>query len=245
MARKSIRKFTSQKPSDEVIAEIVKAGQQAPFAGQLCSMILSRKGKQPMGAPMTFTICVDLHRMEVVMAKRGWKMISSNICMLIFGMQDAAYMAENMVIAAESLGLGSCFLGAAPFVAKSLQKRYKLPKRVFPMVQLVMGYPAEELPPRPRYPMAFACFEEEYSELTDDMIVDAMRVMDEGYLAQDYYKRQHAKIPLERGKKETFTYEDYSWTEHISRKWGQWDQDPKPTLKQLEICGMKIDDSLN
>jgi nitroreductase len=33
--------------------------------------------------------------------------------MLVFGIQDAAYMAENMVIAAESLGLSSCFLGSA------------------------------------------------------------------------------------------------------------------------------------
>jgi nitroreductase len=238
--RKSVRKFTTQKPTDEVIQQIVRAGQQAPFAGQLSSVILSRKRKQPFGAPIMLTICVDLHRMELVMAKRGWKMVSNNLCMLIFGMQDAAYLAENMVIAAESLGMGSCFLGAAPFVATKLQKMYKLPKRVFPMVQLIMGYPAEEFPPRPRYPYEFSCFEEQYPELSDEMITDAMKVMDEGYLAQDYYKKPRIKIKLEEGRKETFTYEDYSWTEHISRKWGQWDKDPKPILEQMENCGLKI-----
>ena len=240
LARKSVRKFTNQKPTDEVIWEIVRAGQQAPFAGQLCSMILSRKGKQPMGAPILFTICFDMHRMELVMAKRGWKTVSNDLALLIFGLQDASYVAENMVIAAESVGMGSCFLGDAAYAAKNLAKRYKLPPRVFPMVQLIMGYPAEDYPPRPRYPSAFSCFEETYPELTDEMVMEAMKVMDEGYLAQEYYKRQRAKIPLENGRKETFTYEDYSWTEHISRKWGQWDKDPKRILDQFEKRAFKI-----
>jgi nitroreductase len=240
MKRRSVRKFTSHKPSDEVIHEIVRAGQQAPFAGQLCSVILSRKRKQPMGAPLMFTICFDMHRMELVMAKRGWKTVANNLSMLIFGFQDASYFAENMVIAAESLGLGSCFLGGAAFVAKNLVKLYKLPPRVFPMVQLVMGYPAEKFPPRPRYPYAFTCFEETYPELTDEMVTKAMKVMDEGYLAQDYYKLQRARIPLEDGREDPFTYEDYSWTEHISRKWGQWMKDPKEILAEFERCGFKI-----
>jgi hypothetical protein len=103
-----------------------------------------------------------------------------------------------------------------------------------------MGYPAEEFLPRPRYPYAFSCFEETYPDLTDEVVTAAMKVMDEGYLAQDYYKRQRAKIPLEHSRKETFTYDDYSWTEHISRKWGQWMNDPKEILSQLEKCGFKI-----
>jgi len=64
--------------------------------------------------------------------------------------------------------------------------------------------------------------------------------MDEGYLAQGYYVRQKAKIRLERDRRETFTYADYSWTEHISRKWGQWYESPEDLLEQLEICGFKI-----
>ncbi len=240
MARRSVRKFTHQKPTDEIIEQIVRAGQQAPFAGQLCSVILSRKRKQPFGAPIMFTICFDMHRMEKIMAQRAWKTVSSDAALLMFGMQDAACMAENMVIAAESLGMGSCFLGNACFVAKKLKKLYKLPARVFPIVQLVMGYPAEEFPVRPRYPISFACFEEEYPELTDAMVSEAMKVMDDGYLAQDYYRKLRAKIPLVKGFNDTYTYDNYSWTEHISRKWGQWLENPRDILDQLEACGFKI-----
>src|SRR5690606_13558808 len=64
---------------------------------------------------LLFTICVDAHKLELIMAQRGWKMVTNDLSLLVLGIQDAALVAENMVIAAESLGLGSCFLGAAPY----------------------------------------------------------------------------------------------------------------------------------
>jgi nitroreductase len=241
MKRKSIRKYTDQIPSDEVVETVVRAGQQAPFAGQLGSILLTRGKGIPFKAPLLFTICVDLHRMEVVMERRKWKMITSDLSMLFFGIQDATLMAENMVIAAESLGMGSCFLGAAPYMAEKIAKKYKLPPHVFPLVQLVMGYPAENPPPRPRYPISFSLFEDRYPEFSEDEIATAMKQMDEGYLAQDYYRKLKAMIHLERGQEETFTYDDYSWTEHISRKWGQWDESPKELLAQLSKRNFKME----
>ena len=240
LQHRSVRKFTPDRLSDETIRTIVRAGQQAAFASQLYSLILSRKKNLPFHAAAMFTICVDMHRMELIMAKRGWKTVANNMMMLIFGMQDASLMAQNMILAAESLGLGTCLLGAAPSVAGKLQKLYHLPPRVFPLVQLVIGHPAEEFTPRPRYPYEFTCFEDRYPELPDKDVAKAMQVMDEGYLSQGYYKKQHTKIPLEHGKKETFTYDNYSWTEHISRKWGQWHADINETLEQLGICDFPI-----
>ena len=237
--RRSVRKYTDQKPTDEVIEMVVRAGQQAPFASQLCSVLLTRN-KAPFGAPLWFTICVDMHRMELIMAKRGWTTVANDLSMLIFGIQDAALTAENMVIAAESLGMGSCFLGNAFYRVKQIQRRYQLPPRVFPLVELVMGYPAEEFPRRPRYPLEFTVFEGRYPEMSDEMVEKAMEVMDEGYLAQGYYRKQKAKIKLEVAKQETFTYDNYSWTEHISRKWGQWMSDSDEIAEQLEACGFHI-----
>ena len=239
LSHRSVRKFTSQKPTDETLETIVRAGQQAPFASQLYSVLLTRK-KAPFGAPLWFTICVDLYKLERFMKLRGWKIVSNDLSMLFFGIQDAALMAENMVVAGESLGLGSCFLGNTPYRAARIQKQYKMPGRVFPLVELVMGYPAEEFSPRPRYPLEFTLFEDRYPEMSDEMVLRAMQVMDEGYLTQGYYVKQKAKIRLENDKKETFTYANYSWTEHISRKWGQWLTDPRELLDQLEKCGFII-----
>jgi len=239
--RKSIRKYTDQTPADETVKTIVRAGQQAPFASQFYSVLLSRNRKRnPFKAPLLFTICVDSYKFEQIMAKRGWNLVTNDLTLLFFGIQDAAYMAENMVTAAKSLGLGSCFLGAAMFRADKIAEEYQLPERVFPLVQLTVGYPAEDPPPRPRYPMEFTLFEDKYPEMNAKMVAKAMKQMDDGYLAQDYYRKAKAKIPLEGERKETFTYDNYSWTEHICRKWGQWYPDAKELLNQLQKRGFNL-----
>jgi FMN reductase (NADPH) len=243
LQRKSIRRFKKEPVPDDTIAAVVRAGQQAPFAAQIYSVLLSRKKRNPFGAPLLFTICIDMHKLELIMARRKWAVVTNDLSLLVFGFQDASLMAENMVMAGESLGLGSCFLGAAPYVADKIAKQYHLPSRVFPVVQLVMGYPAENPPPRPRYPLEFTLFEDVYPDLSDEMVTQAMKAMDEGYLAQDYYRKLKAIIPLEGEREESFTYDDYSWTEHISRKWGQWDASPKELLEQLAKRGFRIGES--
>ena len=238
--RKSIRKFTSEQPSDEIINTIVQAGQQTPFASQLGSFLLSRNSnKHPFEAPLLFTICVDAHKWELIMERRDWQMLADDLMLLVMGMQDAALMAQNMVIAAESFDMGSCFLGAAPFHAQKIIKQFNLPARIFPMVQLAMGYPAEDPRPRPRYPLEFVLFEDQYPDFSDNTIQDAMDQMDQGYLEQDYYQNNQAMIKLTGGQKENYTYENYSWTEHICRKWGQ-QFFPNSLIDQLEICGFNI-----
>ena len=92
----------------------------------------------------------------------------------------------------------------------------------------------------PRHPLEFTLFEDRYPELTDEVATEAMRVMGEGYFVQDYYKRMKAESRLTVDREETFTYDDYSWTEHIARKWGQWDSDPKELLDPLSKCGFVI-----
>jgi nitroreductase len=228
-------------PSKEAIETIVRAGQQAPFATQCYSIILSRNQKKnPYKAPLLFTICVDPHKFELIMARRNWKMVMNDLGFMLLAIQDAALMSENMILAARSLGLGSCLLGNAPHRADKIAEQYSLPNRVFPLVQLVMGFPDEDPPPRPRYPIEFTFFEDEYPKLNEATVKKAMKQMDKGYFAQGYYRGQNAKIPLDGNRKETHTYDTYSWTEHISRKLGQWDSDPKELLTQLENRGFYL-----
>jgi len=241
MQRKSVRKYTAEQPSDEVLHTIVRAGQQAPFAYQLGSVLLSRKLEtNPFKAPLYFIICVDLHRFEIIMQRRGWETGANDLSLMLLGIQDASLMAQNMVSAAESLGLGSCFLGAVPYQSKRIIQEFNLPPRVFPLVGLAMGYPAEERPVRPRYPLSYHLFEDQYPEFSKADIQEAMRVMDEGYLAQDYYRRANYIIPLPEDRQESCTFENYSWTEHISRKIGIWQKSRKEINAVFRRCGFKI-----
>ena len=241
--RKSVRKYSDRKLSEEELETIVRAGQQAPFASQLCSVIYSTEGPIAFDAPIWFVICVDVHRLERFMKLRGWELVTNDLTLLLLGMQDAAYMAENMVIAAESLGIGSCFLGAVSSSApriRALSERLELPARVLPMVELVMGYPDEDFPPRPRYPLAFTLFKDRYPELGDEQVAQAMKVMDDGYLEQGYYRKQNVRIQVEDGRTDEYTFDNYSWTEHISRKWGQWARSPDELLDVLRERGFSV-----
>ena len=241
MNRKSIRSYTEREPTEEELETIVRAGQQAPFASQLGSLLLTRdRAENPFNAPLFFIVCVDAHRWEKIMARRNWEMVSSDLLVMLLGMQDAALMAENMVIAAESLGMGSCFLGAIPYYSEEIIETYSLPPRVFPMVGLTIGFPDEDPPTRPRYPLDFALFEDKYPEFSDEQVSEAMKVMDEGYLAQDYYRKLKAKIKIkDKSRADTFDYQTYSWTEHICRKWGQ-DLFPPNLLGEFERCGFYL-----
>jgi len=238
MEHRSIRKFTAEMPDDEVVETIVRAGQQAPFASQYYSLLLSRnRNRNPWKAPLLFTVCVDSHKFELIMSERKWKKRTNDLTLLFFGIEDAALMAENMVLAARSLGLGSCFLGMAMYRADKIAAEYELPSRVFPLVQLAMGYPAENPSTRPRYPIEFVLFENKYPKLSRQTVKKAMQVMDKGYLAQGYYRQGKYKIALQGKRKEKYDYDNYSWTEHICRKWGQWFPEPKGLLEQLEKRG--------
>ncbi len=238
--RKSIRRYREELPSDEIIGTIVRAGQQAPFATQAYSLLISRKqARNPFRAPLLFTICVDLHKLELTLRRRGWRLNTNDLALLLFVTQDACLAAENMVIAAESLGLGSCFIGGTFYSVERIVRDYQLPERVFPILQLVMGYPAESPKPRPRYPSEFVLFENRYPEL-EEIVDKALNEMDAGFAAQDYYRTENIGIiPLEN-RKETFTFDNYVWSEHIARKWGQWHPSPRDVLEPLNKCGFHI-----
>jgi len=240
---KSIRKYEDKIVPDNIVRTIIKAGQQAAFAFQAYSVLLSRKKeKHPFHAPLYFIICIDLHKIGKIMEKRNWKLIMSDVSCLVLGLQDAAYMSQNMVIAAESLGLGTCYIGSVPYYADKIAENFKLPQKVFPLVGLTIGYPAENPHVRPRYPMEFVLFEDEYPEFDEKIINQSMKEMDEGYLSQDYYKDLNAKIKLIGERDEAFDYDNYSWTEHISRKLGQWGPSPQEILEQFQKRGFSLED---
>lgn len=241
LRHRSIRKYKTKRPSRDIVETIVRAGQAAAYAAQLYSLVLtSERRRNPFKAPLLFTVCVDLHKMELIMKRRGWRWAGNDLYALLLGAQDAAYMAQNMILVAESLGLGTCLLGGAPYQAEALAKKLNLPPRVFPLVQLAAGYPAENPPPRPRYPLDFTLFENRYPRLGPARVAKAMEAMDQGFLKQDYYRKAGLILPLTKGRKETFTFEDYSWTEHQSRKWGQWNADIRPLLRLFEKRGFHL-----
>ena len=224
---RSIRKFTDEDVPDDILEKIVRAGQQAPFTGQMYSVIVCRDKEkkkelaQYLGlvdrAPVFMLFCADFRRLEKFIAAKGRQNQMEEIGLLIFGVQDVAYMAQNVVTAAESEGLGTCFLGGAIWI-EELADMFNLPERVVPVVGMVLGWPDQDPPVRPRIPLKYVLHYETYNDLTDKDVNDALQVMDAGLIREGYYKKLNAKIPVEGEDQET--YDTYGWGEHVSRKYG-------------------------
>lgn len=249
--RRSLRLFLDKPITNETLEQILTAGFRAPFAAQLCSVIytrdptkikeLRRMGVYPTTQVLMFFL-IDLNRHEKVMNQRGHTYDFDDTFALWLGLQDVSLVVENLILAAEALELGSVLLGAAPQFADQLAEIFDIPNRAFPVVGLCLGYPdpSEHTETRPRYPLSFNAYEDKYRDTTSEELLAAMNAMDEGYLAQDYYVKRNAKIPLRKGE-DKIDYDTYSWCEHISRKFINGGYSIIPLLETLRKHGFNFD----
>lgn len=230
--RRSIRQFTNKPISNSILEKILKAGIRAPFSAQLYSIIYTRdpekmKQLRIVGVyPSTKTLLVflvDFRKIEKIILQRGYRYDYDDGMLLWLAIQDATLVAENIILAADALGLGSVLLGATPLKVDLISKVLKVPQRVFPVIALCLGYPdrSVETDIRPRFPLKYTAFKDSYHDLSESEIQECMKAMDKGYITQGYYiKIAKGKIPLMKGK-DDIGLDRYSWSEHISRKISQ------------------------
>jgi nitroreductase len=181
LRRKSIRKFKPTEVSRDKIEQIVKAGQRSPTAcgveaysfilltdfekreriiQETVSHVSTRKFMEE--APVWIIICTDFARRIELLNTLKIKNEFSETSKFMLGIIDAALAAENMVLAAESYGLGSCFVGSLWTAPKRVAEILKLPKNVLPVVLLCIGYSNETPSNNTRWPLEAVLHENEY-----------------------------------------------------------------------------------
>lgn len=175
--RKSIRKFKSKKIPKETIIKIITAGQNAPTGGgtQVYSLIIVTDqlkkdniskliGRQQFmtDEALWIMICIDWARQYELWEMLGLDIKFGELTELWRGLMDAMLVAENLVIAAEIYGLGSCFNGGVRMRMTEIKDILKLPENVLPVLLLCIGIPDEDPPVRPRWPIEAILHENEY-----------------------------------------------------------------------------------
>lgn len=251
MSHASIRKFTDQDVPDQLIEQIARAGQQAPFTGQMYACIYTKDqnkreqvsklfGPLIMRGPVFMLFCLDFRKLEKFIASKSRQNTASDAMMLFLGIQDVAYFAQNMVLAAESLGLGTVFLGSAPNLDTELREIFHLPERVYPVVGMVLGYPAEQPAPRPRIPTKFVLHKDQYFDLAPAEVDEALSVMDAGLIREGYYSRMNSKIQKPEAGEDQVGYDKYGWGEHISRKYARRGQFTDSLMDDLRRAGIEL-----
>lgn len=176
---RSVRKFTSEKLSEETIQTLVEAAQMASTSSfiQAYSIIgvtdpsMKQKLAELAGGQQYvaenghfFVFCADFHRHEVAGAEEETVVTSAieSTEKMLVGITDAALAAQNCSIAAESLGYGICYIGGIRNNIKEVSQLLQLPDHVIPVFGLCVGVPAAETDKKPRLPVKGVYFENTY-----------------------------------------------------------------------------------
>ena len=169
-ARKSVRVFEDRPVEEAVKRSVLEAALQAPTAGNMAlytilditdpekKAALSRScDNQPFiaTAPLVFVFCADYRRWYDVFCRFVDQVRKPGMGDLFLAEADAIIAAQNAVVAAQSLGLGSCYIGDITENFEYHQKLLGLPQYVVPAAMLVMGYPTEQQKTRQK-PARFA-----------------------------------------------------------------------------------------
>jgi len=153
---RSIRKYTSQEIATELLTELLEVACRASNTGnmQAYSIVVTTDNdikeqlspahfNQPMikQAPVVLTFCADFNRFtkwcEQRQANPGYDNFQSFMATAI----DTLVAAQTFCIAAESAGLGICYLGTTTYNAREIIDALKLPKLVVPVTTITVGYP--------------------------------------------------------------------------------------------------------
>ena len=192
LKRKSVRAYEEREISAEVRAEILKAALRAPTAGNLMLYSILDVTDQSMKdrlavtcdnqpfiarAPMVWIFLADYQRwydyfhasgVEELCKQRNLTMLKPEEGDLFLACCDALIAAQNAVIAAESFGIGSCYIGDIMEQYETHKEMLNLPQYVFPICMLVFGYPTQQQMEREytsRFDEKFIVFENQYRRL--------------------------------------------------------------------------------
>ena len=163
--RKSVRAYTEESVPPEKKEQILKAACAAPTAGnqQLYTIldITDQEIKDKLAvscdnqpfiarAPVVLIFCADCQKWYDAFVHGGCDPRPPRAGDLMLAVTDCAIAAQNAVTAAESLGLGSCYIGDIMERCELHRELLNLPDYVFPAVMLVMGVPTRQQRERPK-----------------------------------------------------------------------------------------------
>ena len=182
-ARKSVRAYLDMPISPEAKQAILEAACQAPTAGNqqlytilditdqaLKNQLAISCDNQPFiaAAPLVLIFCADCRKWLNAYREAGESPRLPGAGDLVLAVTDAAIAAQNAVVAAESLGIGSCYIGDILEQKETHQAMLHLPEYVVPAAMLVFGYPTEQQQTRPkpaRCAMAHIVHENAYRDM--------------------------------------------------------------------------------
>ena len=163
-------------------------------------------------APVFLAWCADLNRLDHACELRGYKQVAEYVENFLLAAVDTAIASQTAALAAESLGLGICYIGSIRNHPQEVIDLLALPRLVFPVTGMTVGWPAAVPRLRPRLPLDAVLHWETYNRDQDR----ALHEYDQAMIATGIYEGRQVPVPGKPGE-----MENYGWLEHSARRVSQ------------------------
>ncbi len=204
---RTIRSLKEEPVPTEVFEQLMEVAKRTPTSNGMQSMsiihvtdastrlAISEVCKQPYvaKAPILLIFVVDSYRNAQIAKENDCHAESAaDMDRFIQGFTDGCLAAQNIVVAAESLGLGTNYFGSVLNDPPRICEILKLPKLVFPIVGLGIGYPNQEPALKPRFDNELRVFENEYVRFDSYM----EKIKDYDKEMNTYYDLRNTSKPM-------------------------------------------------
>lgn len=185
LQRRTIRKYTGQDVTDDLLNEIINEGCRTSTTGnmQVYSIIVTRDNsvkqqllplhfnqKMVTEAPVVLTFCADFNRFSKWCLLNNASPGYDNFLSFMTAAIDALLVAQTICISAEAKGLGICYLGTTTYMAHKIIEVLRIPGGVVPVTTLTLGWPAESPGQPDRLPAGAVVHREVYSDYNEQDI---------------------------------------------------------------------------
>ncbi len=225
LAHRTHRVFTNDPVPEDTVSVWLAAGFSAPSKSDLqqasivrvCDPDLRRAIADLMPAmpwigacAEFFVVLADGRRVTRLAELRGKPFANDNLDNFVATVCDAGLVLQNLIVAAESLGLGCCPISVIRDHVAAVAELLDLPQRVFPLAGLCLGWPAREGFASLRLPLQVTVHRDHYRDDGLGRLIDAY----------DRERDARYRIPQEKQKhvREFGRAEFYGWSEDKARQ---------------------------
>ena len=225
ISRANVRKFSKKNISKELLTLLLTAAQSAPSKSNLQQysiMVIQNQSlkneiskligdtKWALTAPVFLLFLADIRRNIKITNHKGYNHKNNNVDTFMNGVIDSALSMQSMISASESIGLGICPISMIRNIIEEVKNLCKLPKGVFPIAGLALGWPDEKSPVSIRLPQDIVTHYNTYNE---------KNLMNK---INQYDERVFKVAPIERNKQRHIDIygvaKKGTWSENISRQ---------------------------
>ena len=221
----SVRKYKPDPIPRGTVEEIVAAAQRGSTSSNLQIwtvvavtsenkrarlMEICNDQKHILQAPLFLTWCADISRLDRTCQLLGYQFDPSYVENFLVAAMDAVIAMQTAAIAAESMGLGICYIGAIRNNPLAAVELLELPELVFPICGMTVGWPDETPFKKPRLPLEAVLHWESYGVYDEESL---LLQYDQEMYDTGIYGDDLVPVPGREGETRKF-----SWMERSARK---------------------------